>query len=215
VSAPEAIAARRAAAAAPRVATAADLGRVADVLAAAFAEDPVLGWILRTDERRDAVRRELFETVVGQMSPGGEVYLAPDGSAAAACLPPALAGAKTGLVEQLRLLPKMLKLSGIGRIGRLVTLMGTMERNHPHAPPHFYVYFLGVDPAYRGEGLGSILLEAILARWDAKGTPTYLENSNPVNERFYLRHGFRSRGVFRPAPEGPPLDPMWRAVGGA
>ena len=44
--------------------------------------------------------------------------------------------------------------------------------------------------------------------------PTYLENSNPKNHRFYERHGYVSRGAYRPVWGGPVLDPMWREAGG-
>ena len=89
-------------------------------------------------------------------------------------------------------------------------LSDAMERAHPQEP-HFYLYFLAVDPALQGMDLGSRILDATLKRIDEMGLSAYLENSNPRNTRSYERAGFLARKNI--APEGAPsLIPMWRAV---
>jgi ribosomal protein S18 acetylase RimI-like enzyme len=49
---------------------------------------------------------------------------------------------------------------------------------------------LGVDPAYRNQGVGSSLIQPILERADRENMPCYLETSTEKGVRFYQRHNF-------------------------
>jgi len=79
------------------------------------------------------------------------------------------------------------------------------EAHHPKTTPHFYLMTIGVDPKFQGQGLGGALLDATLAKIDAKGLPSYLESSNEKNVPLYRRHGYEVTKEFRPAPDAPPL----------
>lgn len=68
-----------------------------------------------------------------------------------------------------------------------------MLRHHPRGP-HHYLYFLGVEPAFQGRGLGSALLRHLGALADAERQPCYLETDSPDNVRLYERHGYRVDG---------------------
>lgn len=52
-----------------------------------------------------------------------------------------------------------------------------------------------VLPQLQGKGVGSQILEFLLAKADKAGLPVYL-TSFPAPHRFYLRHGFRDLGYF-------------------
>ena len=60
--------------------------------------------------------------------------------------------------------------------------------------PCWYLPFMGVDPAYQGQGIGSALVAVVLAKADRDGEPAYLEASSPENRRLYERHGFQTIG---------------------
>lgn len=204
-------AAWRAAAAAPRVAQAADLDAAVAVLARAFDTDPVTDWFLRADARRTQALRGMFTGILGSWALAlGQTYLAADGGACALFLPPDPDAHRRGVAEWLALAWAILPSTGVARLGRGLRLIHTMDRHHPTHPLHYYLWFLGVAPDRAGHGVGSTLLDAVLARYDREGVPTYLENSNPRNRRFYERLGYRSRGEYRPLFGGPTLDPMWR-----
>ncbi|HEV2754372.1 MAG TPA: GNAT family N-acetyltransferase [Actinomycetota bacterium] len=83
-----------------------------------------------------------------------------------------------------------------------------VEKRHPREP-HFYLSALGVDPQAQGRGLGSRLMEPMIARCDAEGVGAYLESSKESNVAFYSRHGFRVTAETR-FPRGPRLWLMWR-----
>jgi len=56
--------------------------------------------------------------------------------------------------------------------------------------PHWYLWVLGVDPPRQGQGVGSALLQPVLAQADTAGLPCYVETDKPINVPFYQRHGF-------------------------
>ena len=56
--------------------------------------------------------------------------------------------------------------------------------------PHWYLPTLGVEPARQGTGVGSALLQPVLARADEEKLPCYLDTVQPRNVAFYQRHGF-------------------------
>ncbi len=56
--------------------------------------------------------------------------------------------------------------------------------------PHEYLWALGVDTTRQGEGTGSALVSAFVARADEARLPAYLETETERNVSFYRRHGF-------------------------
>lgn len=90
----------------------------------------------------------------------------------------------------------------------LAAVIEDMIRYHPQEP-HWYLPFIGVEPAHQGHGLGALLLQPILAQCDAKGLPAYLESTNPRNQTFYECQGFKALGEIR-AGSCPPIVPMLR-----
>jgi ribosomal protein S18 acetylase RimI-like enzyme len=56
--------------------------------------------------------------------------------------------------------------------------------------PHYYLFVLGVEPAYQGRGLGKALLGALSERADAAGVPCYLETDKPSSVELYRRSGY-------------------------
>ena len=202
---------RRKQASNPQRATIADREKVIDCLTAAFATDPVMSWIGRRDAKRDRGRRAMFSFLVGKLGlPGNELWTAGDYSAAALWVPPERADLKLPWWEELQMIPTVVSFTSLGGLGRVDAFRKTAEKYHPKAKPHFYLMTIGVDPRFQGQGLGGALLDATLAKIDAKGLPSYLESSNEKNVPLYKRHGYEVTAEFRPAPDAPPLWGMWR-----
>jgi ribosomal protein S18 acetylase RimI-like enzyme len=203
-------AAWRAAAAAPRIAAAQDLDVCVRVLTAAFLDDPVHVWYLRDDRREAALRRQFHGILEHWVLPLRTTWLAADGGACAMFLPPDPAPERRGLRGWLSLLRAIQPNTGWARLPRAIRLIGAMDAHHPPAPLHYYLWYLGVDPARQGHGIGESLMRAVLAHYDAAGVPTYLENSKPRNTRFYERLGYVGEPAFTPWFGGPAMIPMWR-----
>jgi ribosomal protein S18 acetylase RimI-like enzyme len=63
--------------------------------------------------------------------------------------------------------------------------------------PHWYLPLIAADPARQGQGLGTALMEAAIARIDKDGRPAYLDSSNPRNIPLYERFGFERIGEIK------------------
>ncbi|WP_404545563.1 GNAT family N-acetyltransferase [Dyella jejuensis] len=60
-------------------------------------------------------------------------------------------------------------------------------------PPYFHIIEIALLPAYRGGGLGSILLawvKALAAENSADGIDLHVDQRNPDAQRLYARQGF-------------------------
>ncbi|HUJ75394.1 MAG TPA: GNAT family N-acetyltransferase [bacterium] len=201
----------RAAAAAPFVAQAQHLEAAVAVLCKAFDRDPVTDWYLRTDAKRAWALRNQFVGILGGWALElGHTYLAQDEGACAVLLPPDPEHQGRGVLEWVQLVERVRHNTGWARLHRVLRLIIAMDRHHVRTAPHAYLWFLGVDPARAGHGVGAVFLDAVLAHYDRQQVPTYLENSNPRNQPFYQRLGYHSLGEYRPLFGGPPLEPMWR-----
>ena len=190
-------------------ATAADIDRVAAVLARAFQDDPMWRWALArdaVDERRARLGR-FFDAIARILHARDELtFTAGDFAGAAVWMPPGRW--HFSLVDQARLAPAVLTSFGAAGTVRLLKLLGGVERVHLRAP-HYYLFAIGADPSQQGRGVGSALLAPMLARCDAEQLPAYLESSNPANLSFYRRHGFVPTGELRFG-DGALVTPMRR-----
>ncbi len=74
------------------------------------------------------------------------------------------------------------------------------------AHPHVYLWFLGVDPAAQGRGVGRALLASVHEAADERGVPTFLETGTIENVAYYASAGYATLGVLA-LPSG---EPLWR-----
>lgn len=80
--------------------------------------------------------------------------------------------------------------------GNLVAISTWIVRPHPddHATPGRQVRGMATDPARRGQGHGSRLLLAGLARARDEGADIVWANARTTSLDFYVRHGFHVEG---------------------
>jgi GNAT superfamily N-acetyltransferase len=188
--------------------TAGDRARAVGTLAAAFAGDPVVGFLVPPGSRnRDARLRRLFDLEVPRSGQPGDTWLTDDGGGAAVWFPPGPwqaggAGSLRDLGGWVGVLQRRLPAAGRVR--------AAMERHHAQLPEHWYLSYLGVVPARQGRGIGSALLRGVLDTCDRDGVPAYLEATTERSRSLYARHGFADHGRLD-LPDGcPPVHPMWR-----
>ena len=195
------------------------LGEAAGVLARVFHDNPnfvdlfpaervrarALGR-LQTAGLRDALGfGHVYAAVRGPMGSGSEELVG-----VAAWLPPG--GFPLSPWRKVRALPDMVSiLAATPRSSlRLLRYTDRLTRLHP-AQPYWYLQVVGVDPAARGLGIGTRLVEPVLALADEAGEPCYLETMTERNVGWYQSLGFevRDAGV-RFVPGGPPNWTMIR-----
>jgi GNAT superfamily N-acetyltransferase len=190
-----------------RKATPDDVPRLAEALARAFDGDPPMRWFLSDAATRVERARRLFEVMLRRVHLSRDYcYTTQDVVGGALWVPPGTW--RLGVVDQVVLLPGMLRVFGRG-LARAQRGLAVMESGHPTAP-HYYLDSLGVEPEWQGKGIGSALMEPVLARCDAERMPAYLNAGSPGSRDLYLRHGFKVTEEFRLPDDGPPLWRMWR-----
>lgn len=193
-----------------RPANRADVPDLGAVLARAFHDDPVFGWLQPHPGRRAATTPGFFAALARHhFLSGGGVEIATSGSgvgAAALWDPPGRWSQSPR--EQLPMVPALLR-AFRGRLGAARALSEEMKANHPEEP-HWYLAIIGSHPDVRGGGYAAALMRSRLERCDAEGAPAYLESSHPDNIPYYMRFGFEVTGEFAAPGGGPPLWPMWR-----
>lgn len=191
-----------------RPATLHDVDAAVETITLAFANDPVWRVALETPDRSDSHLRSFWRGYVDGARRYDTVFVSSDTGTVSVWIPPgeselsdAQDAAMRELVEQ-TLEP--------ARAAALFALWERFDEHHPHHEPHAYLSLLATNPAFAGHGYGQAHLSADLARWDAVGIPTYLESSNPANNRRYERQGYRAVGEFATVVDAAVVTTMWR-----
>jgi ribosomal protein S18 acetylase RimI-like enzyme len=182
------------------------VGHLANVLAAAFQDDPVSAWLFPDPQDRALRQPKFFQLFLVHAFCWGEVHTTANGDGVALWLhvdpdtaqPPSI-GADYVLRDALE-----------DNHPRFMVLDELMRRTHPTMSRHAYLPFLGVRPGRQGHGIGRALLDHKLAELDATVTPAYLEASAPRSENLYRRAGFARLAAPINLPYGPTMQPMLR-----
>jgi GNAT superfamily N-acetyltransferase len=181
-----------------------------EVLADAFAEDPVFAWLISPQAGGRDNRLRTFFTSMSRayLRLGKPCYLTGDGSAAALWAAP---GAWAMPLSQVILEAAPNGLAFRHRLLRALRTQLQIERLHAsQSQPHWYLGYLGARGDRQGQGLGTQLLREVLASLDTDSVPAYLESSNERNLALYERNGFRVVGELRALGHGPTIWRMWR-----
>src|SRR4051794_15471901 len=130
------------------------------IFASAFIEDLVLEWFMRQDRGRSDALRRFFSIVVHlSLESGALVDVDDDGRGAALWFTPGDSPPDLDLLATVRLLPDMVKVCSLSRIGRLLHVERVIKTARSKIGRHWYLPPIGVAPEYQHRGLGSALLE--------------------------------------------------------
>ena len=182
----------------------------AAVLAGAFAGDPMMTYLVDDDARRRRMLPLYFASVLRQSSKVGRQFSVSDQhgvvKGAAIAMPPGSYPLPTlpQLVEW-----RTMVASGLRAAGRHFRDLPPIDKRAP-TEPHWYLMFVGVDPASQGNGYGVELVNAVIARADRDNLPTYLVTMKQANLGFYARFGFAVRDELRMGKHGPSTWTMLR-----
>lgn len=191
-----------------RPATLADLPGMAEALAHAFHDDPVMAWLFGPMSDRNLGHKRRFFAHEGKRHLRHPTVFTIDGHPGAAYWDPPRAW-RSSWRDVVAIAPLMARTMG-RRVPTALRGLAVIEAAHGRQDPeHHYLSVLGTRPDRQGEGIGSALLQPMLDRCDREGVGAYLESSKAENLPFYERHGFRVVEEIR-LPKGPPLWPMWR-----
>jgi GNAT superfamily N-acetyltransferase len=173
-----------------------ELGDAGEMLARAFADDPLCLHLFPDEATR---HRHLSAALTWNVRYGlryGEVLATPGGlDGVVALLEP----------SEEHFTPERLTASGYERIAEsmreqdwwsfdveFARVFGVADARLHEATgaDHWYLDVIGVEPSRQGMGIGSALLAEVNRRADAAGAPVALLTYQPATLEFYRRHGY-------------------------
>lgn len=167
---------------------------IVHVLAAAFADDPSIGYLCRPQHRgyADRVHRLYVALVSHHVSWGEPTWGVLDGSRLTAVAQVIRPGAASILSADLTLAARMTGSVGVGPALRGARLLYGLSTCFPDIP-HVYLRCVGVDPEVQGHGYGGTLIRAAieLSESDPQSRGVALDTQKSRNVPLYERFGFR------------------------
>jgi ribosomal protein S18 acetylase RimI-like enzyme len=178
---------------------------IAAMLGRAFGDDPAFSHIFSDPAQRAARLPTLFDLFLRTDAPNGFVMTGANDIGAALWRAPGKA--KVSTWTMLRHAPALLGAFGTA-LPRALALGEAVSAHHPGGR-YWYLHVLGCEPSRQGEGIGTALIRAGLARIGRDGLPCCLETATASNVGFYERLGFAVTQEWR-VPSGPVLWSMLR-----
>lgn len=198
----------RAIGAAARPAQWSDATALSQTLARAFADDPLMLFLVPGAGAQPQTLQRLFRLLFKLGLPHGACDVTDGCEAAALWRPPG-----HWHVPFYQYITNGLEFLGVFGVKGALRAMGTMdiiEKRHPKAP-HYYLQVLGTDTVKQGKGFGGVVIRRHLSIADAKGMPCYLESTKERNIPIYQNFGFELTGEIK-IPGGPTMFSMWRSA---
>lgn len=164
-----------------------DRSLIIQILASSFEDNQSINYIIQKDNKKFRIR-SLMEYSIDVCLLFGDVWVSEDKNACALVLYPHLK--KTSLKSiwlDFKLAVQAIHLSGIGRAMRREALINEKRLKVPMA----YLWFIGVNPLFQYQGIGSQLLQEILINAKNQDLPVYLETSTLKNLPWYQRFDFQ------------------------
>jgi ribosomal protein S18 acetylase RimI-like enzyme len=163
------------------------------ILSRAFQDDPMFTYIFSDPLRRAMITPKVFHSLIKYSSSnGGEVYTTPEApNGGAIWLSPGNTHTKPLGMVRAGMIGLFLSLN-FGERKRFFQVINYMEKTHDELVPrpNWYLQVLGVEPTLQGRGIGSNLIQPVLAKADSAKHPCYLETMTPKNVPLYQKHGF-------------------------
>jgi len=169
------------------------IGQAGAMLTRAFSDDPKLTHLMPDMTAKKELSRYLFEFELQYGMNYGDVYTtSPSVEGVAVWLPSTKSEITFWRAFRSggRGLQKHLGKKIMDRVMSFSTAVDTLHKKH--APyPHYYLFFIGVDPAYQKKRVASRLITPMLGWLDMQKLPCYLHTQNETNIGLYEHYGFQ------------------------
>jgi ribosomal protein S18 acetylase RimI-like enzyme len=183
-----------------RRATSTDTARAARTASLAFADDPVMRWLIPDDAEYERDHQVLFGNIARRWLATDSLWCTDDVVAMAGWVPPGRPEVEYETIPFDH--PE-------ARLARFAVLGATMGEHTP-PEPHWYLNMLATHPDWQRQGLGAALMGAVFEIAEADGLPCYLETETVANVAYYRHHGFEVRSEWDVPLDGPHMWGMLR-----
>ncbi len=164
-----------------------DKSLVIDILTKSFDTNQSVNYIVKQDKHRRKRVSALMDYSFEVCYLFGDVFLSDDKKACALVTYPDKK--KTTLKSILLDVKLILSCVGLKNIKKTIARESAINKIQPKEPK-YYLWFIGVDPEYQSEGIGSVLLNEIVEDSEHKKRTIYLETSTLKNLPWYEKFGF-------------------------
>lgn len=165
-----------------------DKSLVVDTLTKSFDNNQSVNYIIKQDGKRVERIKNLMKYSFEVCYSFGDVFLSDDRKACALVTYPDKK--KTTVKSILLDIQLIISCVGLKNIKKTLQRETMINKVHPNEPI-YYLWFIGVDPEHQNEGIGSVLLDEIIADSEQKKRPIYLETSTLKNLPWYAKYGFQ------------------------
>lgn len=157
------------------------------ILTRSFNDNKSANWVIKSDNKRVVRLSGLMEYAFNLCKLQNGVYLSEDNQGAIIYdFPNRTRYTFKRLLADVDLVVNVI---GLRRFSKVLKRENYIKKYHPDND-FIYLWFLGVDPNYQGNGTGGKLLQELTKIADNQSLPIYLETSNPQNLSFYKKFGF-------------------------
>jgi GNAT superfamily N-acetyltransferase len=166
--------------------------KAADVTARAFFNYPMMQFYFPNLPRRERHLAWYMGRIQECGLRFGDVYAAQNLAGTACFLPPEHSRISTWEYIQAGILQAPFKW-GLKDYRRVLECEEVVEQMHDQVMqgrPHFYLWWLAVDPPRQHQGMGSALMVPGFEKADRQKQPVYLETHAEQNVAFYQKRGF-------------------------
>ncbi len=170
--------------------------KVIEILSECFEKNKSVNWIVKQDSKRKERIRYLMDYSFEACIETGQVYITDDLTGVIIC---SNSDDKLPILEEAYLtIQFVLKVTGFEGIAKALKREQYIKDFHPKDEEFIYIWFIGLKKTEQGKGVGSAMLQEIIARSNHEHIPIYHETSNERNLHFYKKHGFE---VYHISPE--------------
>lgn len=166
-----------------------DKDRIVEILSNSFDDNKSVNYIIQQDTNRKQRIRSLMAYSFDLCHSFGDVFLSEDKKGCALILLP---DKKKTTLRSIWLDTKLaVSAIGLANIEKAMKREAAINKIHPDGII-YYLWFIGVDPADQGNGVGSKLLESVIQEGLSQKRAICLETSTIKNLPWYEKHGFKT-----------------------
>ncbi|MCW3079715.1 GNAT family N-acetyltransferase [Segetibacter sp.] len=162
--------------------------RVIQLLAECVDKNKSVNWIVKQDSERKQRIRHLIDYSFDACIDLEQVYLNEDENGV---IISSMSDDKLPFLEEAYLTARfVLQVTGVEGIAKALRREEYIKSFHPQDEEFIYIWFIAVDKAQQGRGIGAKMLKEIIDKSNNENMGIYLETSEDSNVAFYRKHGF-------------------------